>query len=135
IMRVITVILLLGCLHLSASTRSQTISLHARNEPLSKIFDEITRQTDYLVVYSDRITRGALPVSVSVRNMPLEAFLAEVTQPQGLTYSIQKNTVLITQAKRGRPDRLAPPLSVRPVQQRRITGTVTDHLGKPFPGV
>src|SRR5690606_16514763 len=99
IMKLTAVFLLVGCLHLSAASYSQTITLEAKESTLKDVFNAIQRQTDYNVVYNVRFLRHTKPVNISVKQMPLEAFLARVLDNQALTYDIREKTILIGQAK------------------------------------
>lgn len=64
--------------------------------------------------------------------MPLEDFLHAVLAPEALTYHIKENTVLISRLKRAGTTGGALEESV---QQRTLTGKVTDESGIPLEGV
>src|SRR5690606_36478033 len=95
IMKLTAVFLLVGCLHLSAASYSQTIMLKAKESSLKDVFNAIKRQTDYNVVYNVRFLRHSKPVNISAKQMPLEAFLAIIMNDQALTYDIKEKTILI----------------------------------------
>src|SRR5690606_34362890 len=88
IMKLTAMFLMVGCLHLSAASYSQTITLEARGYSLKEVFDAIQKQTDFQVIYNARFVEHTKPVDVSVKAMPLELFLAKVLESQALTYDI-----------------------------------------------
>ncbi|WP_262247837.1 SusC/RagA family TonB-linked outer membrane protein [Parapedobacter soli] len=134
IMKLTAVFLLVGCLHLSAASYSQTITLEAKESTLKDVFNAIQRQTDYNVVYNVRFLRHTKPVNISVKQMPLEAFLARVLDNQALTYDIREKTILIGQAKEKKAAALMNgEREMR--QERQITGRVTDESDVPLEGV
>src|SRR5690606_15399255 len=95
IMRITACLLLLGCLHLSAASLSQTVSLQARSQSLKNVFGMIEAQTGYSVVYNNRLVNERQRVTVNVHNMPLDDFLDQVLSGQSLTYSVKEHTILI----------------------------------------
>jgi hypothetical protein len=51
IMKITALIILLGFLHLSATSFSQNVTLSLKNTSLDRIFTEIERQTGYNFIY------------------------------------------------------------------------------------
>src|SRR4051812_30999380 len=74
-MRVTTTVMLIFCLHVSAKTSSQTISLSGRNLPMKEVFMVIEHQTGYLVWGRADFLENFRPVTVSAKKMPLNSFL------------------------------------------------------------
>ncbi len=97
IMKLTTILMLLFCLHLSARTSSQTISLTGKDLPLKTIFTAIERQTGYLVWGKAEFLEHARPVTISVRDMPLNNFLALVLDDQPFTWKISDNTIILSE--------------------------------------
>src|SRR5690606_7608246 len=95
IMRITTLLLLVGCMHLSAASWSQTINLRANKTPIKEVFEAIKDQSGYLIVYNNRVVKTAQPVTISATNMPLEAFLNQLLKSQALTYKINERTIFI----------------------------------------
>ncbi len=132
-MKLTTVLLLIGCLHLSAASYSQKITLDAKKYSLKEVFVAIQEQTDLSVVYNVRFLKHAKPVSISAKNMPLEAFLTKVLSDQSLTYDIREKTILIGYSRKQSQSSLKPVVEST-LQQRIITGNLTDEQGKPLAG-
>lgn len=128
VMRITMLLLVIGCLHVSAASRAQTVTLRAVKQPLTKVFETIESQTGFQVVYSDRFVRSAGPVSLAVDQMPLEEFLQVLLTPEKLTYQITEKTVLIRRLSSSGAAAFAP-------VQETLNGVVVDELGKPIEGV
>jgi len=97
IMRITTAIMLVFCLHLSASGFSQTISLSAKEMPMKDVFKAIERQTGYLVWGKLDFLKMSRPVTISVSKMPLETFLSRVMKDQPFTYKVMDNTIILSE--------------------------------------
>jgi TonB-dependent starch-binding outer membrane protein SusC len=95
IMRLTSFLLLAFCIHLSARTHSQAITLSVRNAPLKEIFTVIKKQTGYFVFYKNDLLADARPVSLSVSSMPLEDFLNIMLKDQSLSYKITDKTIML----------------------------------------
>lgn len=129
---VTTLLLLLSCMHLSATSRSQTVSLDAKQQSLAQVFKEIESQTGYYIMYNARVLRSASPVTFKATDMPLTDFLDAILEQQSLKYTINDKTILVSPSmKRVREQPSAPP----PLQQRDITGKITNTRGEPLEGV
>lgn len=134
IMRLTTLFVLIGCIHLSAESYSQTISLKAKGCTLQEVFKAIQQQTDYKVIYNVRSLEQAKPVDISARQMPLEIFLMEVFKRQALKYDIREGTILVGNVRNQiREDVTANTNSNG--QQRVYLGKVMDEFGSPLEGV
>src|SRR5690606_37953933 len=84
IMRLTSLVLLTACLHLSAATRSQTISLNVKNQPIGAVFQAIEKQTDMMVISNDRLVNRSTPVSIQVNNVSLAQTLEALLNPMSL---------------------------------------------------
>lgn len=132
IMKLTSLLLLIGFLHLSAASRSQTISLNIKSKPLGTAFEAIEKQTNLTVVYNDRFLNPSIPISIHIENKPLPQALESLLKPVSLTYHITKNTIVITEAPPKDPKRMAPPSFE--AQQETVSGRVVDDQGNPLEG-
>jgi len=132
IMRITMLLLVVGCVHLSATSMSQTITLKANRQSLPKVFELVEKQTGYQVLYSDRFIQSTKPVTISADRMPLGTFMQAVLTPESLTYQIFENTILISRLATDVAGNID---SEMQSQQRMISGTVTDESGTPLEGV
>lgn len=132
VMRITVLLLVVGCVHLSANVLSQTVTLRVEKQSLTKVFEAIESQTGYQVVYSERFVKSKNPVSITANRMPLEKFLEAVLTPQTLSFKIKEKTVLIERLETIPVRREA---IVPTVQQRIVTGRVTNEEGNSLEGV
>ncbi|MFD0749228.1 SusC/RagA family TonB-linked outer membrane protein [Mucilaginibacter calamicampi] len=110
--------LLLGLL--SASAFAQQVSLSERNSPLSKVFDNISRQTGYDFLIATENLKLARPVTIHVSNEELRGVLDKIFAEQPLRFVLQEKMVVVSKKQ------LAPRVPAR--------GTVRDTTGTPLGG-
>ncbi|HVS97421.1 MAG TPA: SusC/RagA family TonB-linked outer membrane protein [Puia sp.] len=126
--------LTVGFLHVAARGVSQTITFSGSNTPLKEIFRVIKDQTGFVVFSDESYIAAASPVTVHAVNTPLDRFLSEVLQGQGLSFSIKNKTVFISRRSGG--GNVSQPLGADTADPKpqAISGTVTDSLGRPLAG-
>jgi len=135
VMRLTSILLLSTCLHLSANSRAQKITLSEHHSSLEKVFREIKRQTGYLFVYRDEWLRETDKVDIDVKESPLDEVLSLCFDNQPFTYLVidkmivlkQKPTAVVTLALQPW-DIEAPPGLID------VHGRVTDEKGNPISG-
>ncbi|WP_262245689.1 SusC/RagA family TonB-linked outer membrane protein [Parapedobacter soli] len=140
VLKTTTFLLLIGCLHLSAASWSQTVTLRANRQSLKQVFETIEKQTGYWVVYSDQLINRSKPITIRANGMALNRFLDQILEPQALTYTIEGKNILVmssnerTLALKNMLTGVADIKNVR-LQQRVIRGKVTDEGGNPLQSV
>lgn len=148
-MKLTFVILLSFCLHVSASSYSQKITLSANNMPLEKVFKIIKKQSGYSFFYDHSLLKNAASVNASVVNQPLEEALRLCFANQSLTWSVVGKTIVVKPAlpRNSHSGVLNMPTpdvkeqNVRVSVQKstallnEISGKVTDENGEGLPGV
>ncbi|NGM62464.1 TonB-dependent receptor [Sphingobacterium sp. SGG-5] len=132
-MKLVSFLLFITCVHVSASTKAQNISLSLKNEALSKVFKAIEKQTDFVVVYNDRFVRSSKRVSIKVDNVPLKNALNVLLDPLSLTYHITEDAIVITPSSEKNSEALSGKTKI--VKQRAITGKIKDEEGMVLQGV
>lgn len=132
IMKLTSLLLFIGFLHLSAASRSQTVSLNIKSQPIEKVFEAIEKQTKLTVIYNDSFVNPTAPISLNVNNKPLTEVLELFLHPISLSYHITKNTIVITKAAR---DKKGGSFEIPEEQQRKLMGRVTDNQGNGLEGV
>lgn len=136
IMRLTPLWILLGTMHLSGETLSQTITLDRKHIHLKQVFSVIEHQTGYTVLYSDEILKESGPIHISARKMPLDAFLMKVLKPLSLTYRIDGTSIFVKPDPRNaQRSKNQMGSNLVPLLQRMISGRVVDDTGQPLPGV
>ncbi|WP_164714289.1 SusC/RagA family TonB-linked outer membrane protein [Chitinophaga rhizosphaerae] len=128
-MKITSVLLLAICLHVSASTYSQSVTFSGREVPMKKVFAAIKRQTGYVVWGKSDLLRQAGTISASVQNMPLLSFLDLIVKDQPFQYRIADNTIFLY----GKFDPV-PAEEEQAVKETPITGRIIDSTGVPLIG-
>ncbi|UOE50839.1 TonB-dependent receptor [Mucilaginibacter sp. SMC90] len=128
IMKLIFIMVIVACLHVSAKTYGQLVSVNATNKPLTEMFKQIQKETGYRFFWEgDDVSR--IRLSVDIRNASLDDALQQIFNGLPLTYSISKNTVVVQKKEISLIDRIkAILLSVD------FHVTVNDDKGQPLPG-
>jgi TonB-dependent starch-binding outer membrane protein SusC len=132
-MRLTGILLLTAALHVSASTKSQTITFSGQNVPLQKVFEVVKAQTGYVFFYNESLLSDSKPVSLNAQSEPLEDFLKEVFRDQQLKFVIENKTIIIgrkttpqTPSSQANFSESMPPIEIH--------GHITDSLGNPLAG-
>jgi TonB-linked SusC/RagA family outer membrane protein len=137
VMKLTLLFLIAGLFHAQAETFSQTITFSGKRVAITKVFKTIEEQTGYTVFANKELLKEIKPVSLSVRNMPLNEFLSTVLLNQPVGFEIHNRTIFITvkngssssAGKTSEPEVVAkaPPLI-------EIKGVVTGAEGAPLQG-
>jgi TonB-linked SusC/RagA family outer membrane protein len=135
VMRITAFLLLVTCLHLSARTSSQTVTLRADNIALSDIFSAITAQTGYTVSYPTGLLKTGDVISLQADRMPLADFIRQLASMESFDFLIGDQTIFFSrkasEAKPGLNPLPSFPMSFPP---GTVRGRVTDSLGHPLEG-
>jgi hypothetical protein len=100
----------------------QIVSFSCRNTPLKQVFTIIKTQTGTLFFYDEALIKEAKPVTIQLRNIPLEAALDSIFKDQPLTWVLVDKTVTISK----RPVPIThPPLSLPQSTDNQVTGIIT----------
>lgn len=127
-MKMITVLMTVICLQVSASAFSQQYTLAEKNASLEAVLKKISAQSGYLFLFDSREMRMSKPVTVSVKNASLETVLQQCLEGQPFTYELMNKTIVI---------KLKPSPAPKPAPAAvadTIRGLVTSAAGEPLPG-
>lgn len=131
VMKLTTALLICICLHASAKTYSQRVTLSESNVPLQKVFKQIRKQTGYQFLYRDDLIQEAAKITINVKDVPIEEALDECFKDQPLSYTVIERTILVKK-KVNAP--VQPVISEEP-PPAEIKGRLLDENGKPLQGV
>jgi TonB-linked SusC/RagA family outer membrane protein len=135
IMKFTAIILLACCLQMSANVNSQGITLHVRNAPLDRVFNEIKKQAYYTFVYTETMLKVFNKVSMDVKNYTIREVLAICFSNQPFTYKIIDKTVIV-QPKEVTMPNADNSTSLPPVPPLAdIHGRVVNQQGEPLENV
>lgn len=130
VMKLTALILLVSCLHVTASGLAQNVTFSGSNVSLKKVFSVIKEQTGFFVFVNAELLKDTKPVTLSVKNLPLNQFLGIVLNDQGLDYSIKENTIVISRE----PLTTGLQPSASTYFSPPITGVVRDGEGRALEG-
>jgi outer membrane receptor protein involved in Fe transport len=117
--------LMLSCVKVS----SQTVSLSGKNIPMIKIFSAVESQTSYSFFYDAALLREARPITIELKNAPLNEALNQIFKDQPLGWLIESKTIIII-------SKPLPPAIVEEASNPliKVTGTIRDEDQNPIPG-
>lgn len=122
VMKITTFLVLLGCLHASAGSYGQKVSLSERNISLARALVLLKQQTGYDFLYGSELKAAQKKVSIEARDRELSEVLAGLFRDEPFSYTIGDRTVVI-QSRSGNEEQQ---------QQRRIQGKVLDENRRPL---
>jgi len=124
-MKITAFIILAFCLHVSATTLAQNVTLSERKAPLEKVINDIKQQTGYAFFYNADWMKQAQPVDVDVKNTSLEKVLELCFANQPFRYNVINKTIVLK--LKSEPEKL---VEAAPIT---VSGKVTDTTGAPLP--
>lgn len=95
VLKLTTFLLLVGVMHLSAASYSQTVTISRKNATLEAIFKDIKQQTGFLFFYSEKINVTGKTQDIDLKNVSLADALNSCLKNYELTYTIVNKTIVI----------------------------------------
>jgi TonB-linked SusC/RagA family outer membrane protein len=126
IMKATIILVVIACLHASAGTMAQKITLSGKSMSLENVFKQIHDQTGYQFFYREDLMKQAPSVNIDVKNASIEETLKQCFAGLPFTYSVIEKTIVVKPATPVSP--IDVPLPVPPVD---VQGTIVDESGKP----
>ncbi|MDG5801009.1 carboxypeptidase-like regulatory domain-containing protein [Marinilabiliaceae bacterium ANBcel2] len=128
----LTAFLLFAIVLSSTATNSlaqvSTVTLEKANATLAEIFDEIEKQTNYVMFYNKDVIDDERSVSVNVEEEELVVVLNELFGSADISYEVVDDSIVLSSANSAADFVQESPDGV-------IRGQVTDQHGDPVPGV
>src|SRR5690606_4152379 len=120
-----------SCFQVNASSFAQRVTIDVKEASLEHVLDKIREQTNYDFLYNSSQIKDVKSLNLHFKDADLKTVLDACLQNQGLTYELDKETVLI------KPVTYNDNLNERRTlsQQKEIVGRVTDETGEPLIGV
>ncbi|PZP46240.1 MAG: SusC/RagA family TonB-linked outer membrane protein [Pseudopedobacter saltans] len=135
IMRITAFILLIACVHVSARSKAQKITIRGSHITLEKLAEAINSQTNYQVVYDPELLKKAGSVSLSLKNTSLKDALEESAEAFHLDYEIKHNTIVFKRGYQADVYSSKNNWMKKEDQLMNITGTIRDKAGEFLPNV
>lgn len=102
VMRMITFLMLTVCISAAANSVSQTITLKVKDMSIISVFDEIKAQTGYGVFYKKQLVKNTPPISITVEDVPLSAFMHLLLKDLDIQSHIESKTIILSRSERKR---------------------------------
>lgn len=133
VMKIVLMLCTIATMNVYAFGYSQTVTFSGKDVPLKNVFSAIRQQTGYSLFCNKQLLQSAQLVTVDAREMPLTDFVARVMNRQPLNFRIDDKTIILSEKKEEKP---APPAPVKEeqVQDKIVTGKITDEKGEPLSG-
>ena len=125
-MKLTLVLLLAGCLQVSAKVYSQKnlkLNMDLTDVRLQKAFEVIEKKSNYRFLYNSNAVPGNIRITLHEKNIPISALLDKILSSNGLIYTIINDKVIAVTSAGAM------------VQTVHVEGNVTDSIGKPLQGV
>jgi TonB-dependent starch-binding outer membrane protein SusC len=133
IMRLTALLLFIVSMHVSAHSYSQTVSFKGKNVPLETVFASFEKQTGLSFFFNYALIKDIKPVTVDVREMPLEDALNIILKEQGLNFYRSGKTIFIVKQEAAAA---ATPSSATgtDAKQVNVSGKVMNQQGEVLAG-
>ncbi len=128
IMKLSISILCLFVTAVSANSSAQKISLQLKNANLRQILNEVARQSNLKIFYSEDLARSGNDINIYVQNKDVREILDDVLSKKGLQYKIMDGTITI-----GNKQNYVATADIK--QQPPIKGLIKNSKGEPVAGV
>ncbi len=121
---VIIAIASLMCATVSAQTKN--VSLHTKEMKLENILQKMRKENPgYKFLFNQEKKKNRGQKDIDLHNVPIDSALSVILQGTGLTYSIEKNIIVIRPITSARSENT----------QLTVSGKVIDSTGEPLAGV
>ena len=130
-MKLTSFLILMSVVSLFASnsySQTKLINLNMNNTTVEKVLQNIEEQSDYNFMYSEKFIDVNRKVSVNVSNKNIDDLLSELFSGTEVTYKVKDHFILLSSPEASNENSFA-------MQQKSVSGKVTDETGEPLPGV
>ncbi|MEN6454533.1 MAG: TonB-dependent receptor [Prolixibacteraceae bacterium] len=126
-MKVLTLIMLVAVVHVSAITYSQNtrLNLNVNNISIKEILTQLEEQTEFRFLYSDSRIDVGRKVSANINGNTIEEILSGIFKETDIQFKIIDRQILLSSSS----DKPAT------MQQQRVTGKVVNEYRQALPGV
>lgn len=138
VMRICFILLFVFSFQLMAfnsKAQDAVIELKSNSMTLGQLINEIEKQTDYLVVYSNREIDANQKVNLPTRSDKVSSYLNKAFAGTDISYDFENNYIVLLKKSNHNAEDVANMIRSSQQNSRVITGKVTDTSGLPLPGV
>jgi TonB-linked SusC/RagA family outer membrane protein len=136
-MKLLTILIFVGTMALSASTYSQKtkIDLHLQNSSLTEILNSIEKKSEFIFIYNKNVVSSDIRKSISVKDERIDKVLEILLRDIDVSYRIDDRQVfLYKKGELKEPITGMVPTEADQTQKKTISGKVVDNKGEPIPG-
>ena len=119
---------------LNTEAQEAVIELRTNSITVGQLIEEIEKQTDYLVVYSNREVDANRKVDVQRKSDKVSAYLNEAFAGTDIGYDFENNYIVLMKKTRRNASTVAEMIRSAQQQGKTITGKVVDVNGEPIIG-
>ncbi|RIJ50463.1 SusC/RagA family TonB-linked outer membrane protein [Maribellus luteus] len=115
----------LQSLALDNFAQGSKLNIKVENTTLSEVLQLIEKESEYFLFYNNKVLDLNEIVTLDIKNKSVVEVLDILFKDKGVTYTFNNKQIILSK-KEGKGDS---------VQQKSVSGTVTDKNGQPLPGV
>ncbi len=138
VMKLTMVIVLISMLHVSATVYSQAtkLTLDMKETTIKEVLQEIESISKFRFIYQNEEVDLNKKINAKFENDAIEKILNKLFEGENINYSITAtNLILIKPGQQLVNEKFRHWVDEEMVQQKTITGKVSDQSGQPLPGV
>lgn len=120
----------------NTNAQNATVSLKTTSTTVGKLLSEIEKQTDYLVVYSNREVDTSRKVNVKNKSDKVSTYLNEAFAETDIDYDFENNYIVLAKNAKRNAKMISELIDLKSLQQtgKTVTGIVVDNYGDPVIG-
>jgi TonB-linked SusC/RagA family outer membrane protein len=126
VMKLTTLIILIGFMYVSAATYGQRININAHDITIDKLFKELKKQTGYSFLYKSGILKDQPTINVDITDATITEVLDKFLKDRPLDYLIVDKNIVVRRKANAPVKENGPMLFI---------GKVLNEDKKPLPGV
>jgi len=134
VMKITTLLMIIGLSQVSAAVYSQQITLKEKNVSLDKALKDIKEQSGYQLFYEEGALLAPVTVSLDLKQATIEDALIAALKGQQLDFKIIEKTIVIKKKEESYIDQLKDKLKAA-MASVTVKGQVTDATNQPMAGV
>lgn len=117
-----------------SSAQDAIIELKSNTVTVSQLISEIEKQTDYLVVYSNREVNSKRTVNLKNRSDKVSEYLNQIFGGTDIGYDFEKNYIVLSKKAQQTATTITNLAQTLQQQGKTVRGTVSDSNGEPIIG-
>ncbi|KAF5072403.1 TonB-dependent receptor SusC [anaerobic digester metagenome] len=118
----------------NTNAQDAIIELRSNSVTVSQLISEIEKQTDYLVVYSNREVNTSRTVSLKNKSDKVSEYLNQTFSGTDIGYDFEKNYIVLSKKAQQTASTITNLVQTLQQQGKTVRGTVTDSNGEPVIG-